>query len=43
VPTLTLEEATERLGPGILQALEGKFNGSLAEIRVPDEKDQFFR
>lgn len=43
VPTLTLEEAGERLGPGILQALESKFNGSLAEIRATDEKDQFFQ
>jgi hypothetical protein len=42
-PTLSLEEAGERLGPQVLQALEDRFNGSLAEIRVLDEKDQLFQ
>jgi hypothetical protein len=42
-PTLTLQQATDRLGPDILQALKTKFNGSLAEVRAPDQKDQFFR
>lgn len=42
-PTLTLQEATDRLSPEILQALEDKFNGSLVELRAPDEKDQFFQ
>ena len=40
--TLTLKKATVRIGPKILQALEEKFNGSLAELRAPDEKDQLF-
>jgi len=38
-----LEEASQRLGPDVLQALEGRFNGSLAEIRALDEKDHLFQ
>ncbi|MGB0744803.1 MAG: hypothetical protein ACPGSB_09785 [Opitutales bacterium] len=41
-PTLTLDEASARLGPEVLQALETKFNGKLCEVRVIDEKDQLF-
>ena len=40
--TLTLEEATARLSPKVLQALEDKFNGSLIQVRATDEKDQLF-
>jgi len=42
-PALTLKEAETRLGPDVLQVLEEKFNGSLSEVRAPDEKDQFFQ
>lgn len=42
VPTLTLAEASARIGPEVLQVLAEKFNGSLAKIRSQDEKDQFF-
>ena len=41
-PTLTIEEASARLGPRVLQALEDKFNGSLVQVRAPDAKDQLF-
>jgi hypothetical protein len=38
-PLITKEEATQRLGPKVLAALEAKFNGSLTDIRYPDEHD----
>ena len=38
-PLITKEEATQRLGPKVLAALEAKFNGSLTDIRYPDEND----
>lgn len=41
--TLTLEEASTRIGPKVLQALEEKFNGNLIEVRARNEKDQFFQ
>ena len=41
-PQLTLEEAAQRLGPQVLQLLEEKFNGSLVEVRSPDERDVLF-
>lgn len=43
VSALTLEEATAHLGPEVLQVLEAKFNGSLSEVRAPDEKDLIFQ
>ena len=39
---LTVDEAAHRLGPKVLQVLEEKFNGSLVEVRSPDERDVFF-
>jgi len=42
LPTLTLEEATVRIGPEVLQTLAAKFNGSLTGLRLPDAKDQLF-
>ena len=39
---LTVDEAAQRLGPKVLQVLEEKFNGSLVEVRSPDERDLFF-
>jgi hypothetical protein len=41
-PLITLEEATRRLGPTVLAALSDKFNGSLTDIRFPDENDLLF-
>ncbi len=40
-PSLTLEEAAARIDPQVMQALADKFNGSLAEVRATDDKDQF--
>lgn len=39
---ITLEQATERIGPQVLQALGEYFNGSLVAVRPPDEKDHLF-
>jgi hypothetical protein len=39
---LTVEEASAKIGEKVLQALEGKFNGQLTEVRAPDQKDLFF-
>lgn len=41
-PSLTLQDAAKCLSPKVLQALEDQFNGSLTEVRAPDDKDQFF-
>lgn len=41
-PQLTVEEAAQRLGPKVLQLLEEKFNGSLIDVRSPDERDVLF-
>ncbi len=42
VPDVTVEDASERLGPKVLRALEQNFNGSLTQVRTPDEKDLLF-
>lgn len=39
---ITIDKAAERLGPKVLQALDEKFNGSLVEVRAPDERDLLF-
>ena len=41
-PLITVIEATERLGPKVMAALADKFNGSLTDIRYPDEDDMLF-
>jgi hypothetical protein len=41
-PLITAEEATQRLGPKVMAALADKFNGSLTDIRYPDENDMLF-
>ena len=41
-PLITVEEATQRLGPNVVAALAAKFNGSLTDIRYPDEDDMLF-
>ncbi len=41
-PLMTREDATHRLGPNVLAALEAKFNGSLTDVRYPDENDMLF-
>ena len=41
-PLMTTEEASARLGPQVIAALAAKFNGSLTEIRYPDEDDTLF-
>jgi hypothetical protein len=38
-PLISREDAAQRLGPKVLAALEAKFNGSLTDIRYPDEND----
>lgn len=38
-PLITVEEATQRLGPKVMAALADKFNGELTVVRHPDEKD----
>ncbi len=39
---ITEEVATARIGAKIMAALADKFNGSLTEIRYPDEDDLLF-
>lgn len=41
-PLITAEEATKRLGPKVMAALADKFNGSLTDVRYPDENDMLF-
>lgn len=41
-PLITAEEATARLGPKVMAALAAKFNGSLTDVRYPDEDDMLF-
>lgn len=41
-PLISREDATQRLGPKVLAALQAKFNGSLTDIRYPDENDMLF-
>jgi hypothetical protein len=41
-PLMTAEEATQRLGPKVIAALAAKFNGSLTDVRHPDEDDMLF-
>ena len=41
-PLMTQAEAAQRLGPNVLAVLEEKFNGSLTDIRHPDENDMLF-
>jgi len=41
-PLMTIEAATQRLGANVLAALADKFNGSLTDIRYPDENDMLF-
>ena len=41
-PLITAEEATQRLGSKVMAALADKFNGSLTDIRYPDESDMLF-
>lgn len=39
---ISLEQAAKRIGHGVLQVLEEKFNGSLVAVRPPDERDHLF-
>ena len=39
---ITEEVAASRIGAEIMAALAAKFNGSLTEIRYPDEDDMLF-
>ena len=41
-PLITVEEATQRLGPQVMAALATKFNGNLTDVRYPDENDMLF-
>jgi hypothetical protein len=41
-PLMSAEEATQRLGPKVMAALSEKFNGSLMDVRYPDENDMLF-
>jgi hypothetical protein len=41
-PLISSELASQRIGPKILAALREKFNGSLTDIRYPDENDMLF-
>jgi hypothetical protein len=41
-PLISMEQATKRLGPKVLAALDLKFKGSLTQVRHPDENDMFF-
>ena len=41
-PVMSQAEAAQRLGPKVLAVLEAKFNGSLTDVRHPDENDMFF-
>ncbi len=38
-PLITAEEAMQRIGPKVIAALAAKFNGSLTDVRYPDEND----
>ena len=40
--SISVEQAAERLGPKVLEALEKRFNGSLVKVRLPDESDLLF-
>lgn len=42
VPTLSLEEASRRIGPEALQVLKERFNGKLTIARYPDARDRLF-
>jgi len=41
-PLISLEAVKRKLGPSVLKVLEEKFNGSLTQVRHPDEKDRLF-
>ena len=41
-PLITIEEAAQRLGPNVIAALAAKFNGSLTDVRYPDEEDMLY-
>ncbi|CAA6679839.1 MULTISPECIES: hypothetical protein [unclassified Lentimonas] len=41
-PLMSPAQAAQRLGPKVLAVLEEKFNGSLTDIRYPDENDLLF-
>jgi hypothetical protein len=41
-PVMTQAEAAQRLGPKVLAMLAEKFNGSLTDVRHPDENDLIF-
>ena len=41
-PVMSQAEAAQRLGPTVLAVLAEKFNGSLTDVRHPDENDMFF-
>ena len=41
-PLITVEEAEQRLGANVMAALAAKFNGSLTDVRYPDESDMLF-
>jgi hypothetical protein len=41
-PLISTEEAIRQLGPKVLTALADKFNGSLTDVRYPDENDMLF-
>jgi hypothetical protein len=39
---MTEAQAAARLGPKVMATLAAKFNGSVTEIRYPDEEDMLF-
>ncbi|MFQ3224205.1 MAG: hypothetical protein ACI8Z5_000448 [Lentimonas sp.] len=41
-PLISTEAAIRQLGPKVLAALSDKFNGSLTDVRYPDENDMLF-
>ena len=40
--SISVEQAAERLGPKVLEALEKRFNGSLVKVRLTDGSDLLF-
>lgn len=39
---MDLATVTQKLGPKVLAALDARFNGSLTQVRYPDENDLLF-
>ncbi len=41
-PLLSLEEASRKVGPEVLEVLDKRFKGKLTGVRHPDERDHLF-